>query len=137
MAASALHNSEQPAPRRRASARGTRPVSKALEAMLAEPVTVDDAGEPVSRAEQIAARLVELTTDPDPSVSLRAMNMLLERVEGRPSPTEGLVEASEMQATFDRAIRMFLNFVPEDRHPEMLDAVDRALTGPRARSALA
>ncbi|MBL8764053.1 MAG: hypothetical protein JNM07_07270 [Phycisphaerae bacterium] len=135
MAASLQHNSEQPAPRRRAAARGTRPVSKALEAMLAEPVTVDDAGEPVSRAEQIAARLVELTTDPDPSVSLRAMNMLLERVEGRPSPTDGLVEQSEVQGMFDRAIRMFLNFVPEDRHPEMLEAVDRVLTGQRSRSA--
>ncbi|MGQ0627893.1 MAG: hypothetical protein ACT4PL_07305 [Phycisphaerales bacterium] len=97
--------------------------------MLSLPVTVDDAGEPVSRAEQIAARLVELATDPDPSVSLRAINMLMERVEGRPSPTEGLVEASEVQATFDRAIRMFLNFVPEDRQPEMLEAVDRVLTG--------
>jgi hypothetical protein len=136
MAGSLPNNAEQPAPRRRAAVRGTRPVSKALEAMLALPVTVDDAGEPVSRAEQIAARLVELATDPDPSVSLRAINMLMERVEGRPSPTEGLVEASEMQATFDRAIRMFLNFVPEDRHREMLDAVDRALTGPRARSVL-
>jgi hypothetical protein len=134
MAGSLSNNAEQPAPRRRAAARGTRPVSKALEAMLALPVTVDDAGEPVSRAEQIAARLVELATDPDPSVSLRAINMLMERVEGRPSPTEGLVEASEMQATFDRAIRMFLNFVPEDRHPEMLDAVDRVLAGQRSRS---
>jgi hypothetical protein len=134
MAGSLSNNTEPPAPRRRVAARGTRPVSKALEAMLALTVTVDDAGEPVSRAEQIAARLVELATDPDPSVSLRAINMLMERVEGRPTPTEGLVEASEVQATFDRAIRMFLNFVPEDRHPEMLDAVDRALTGPRARS---
>jgi hypothetical protein len=104
--------------------------------MLALPVTVDDAGEPVSRAEQIAARLVELASDPDPSVSLRAINMLMERVEGRPSPTDGLVEASEVQATFDRAIRMFLKFVPEDRHPEMLEAVDRALTnGPRSQTA--
>lgn len=135
MADSLLNNAGQPSPRRRVCPRGPRPVSTALEAMLALPVTVDDAGEPVSRAEQIAARLLELASDPDPSVSLRAINMLMERVEGRPSPTDGLVEETEAQAMFDRAIRMFLKFVPEDRHPEMLQAVDRALSGARPQTA--
>ena len=127
MTASRPPNPDQPAPRRRATARGTRPVSKALEAMLAQAVTVDDAGEPVSRAEQIAARLIELATDPDPSISLRAINMLMERLEGRPVPNDGLVDREEVHKSFDRAIQMFYNFVPEDRHGDLLAAMDRVL----------
>ncbi len=135
MTASRPPNPDQPEPRRRAGARASRPVSRALEALLAQAVTVDDAGEPVSRAEQIAARLIELAADPDPSISLRAINMLMERLEGRPAPNDGLVDRDEVNKSFDRAIQMFYNFVPEDRHEDLLAAMDRVLAGTEPSSA--
>lgn len=124
-------NSSAAAPSLRVAVASSRPVSRSLEAMLRQAVTVDDAGEPVSRAEQIAERLVELATDPDPTVSLRAMSTIMDRVEGRPNPTDARVDAADVQAAMQRAMQIFMHFVPDNRRAEMSAAVNRVLDGMR------
>ena len=59
-------------------------ITAELRKSLAEPETVDDDGNVVTKAQVTARRLLELASCSDKRTSLSAISMIIERIDGRP-----------------------------------------------------